>query len=299
MIAGTNRPSLQSGLAGWASIHSLCAMLLFSTVHADTLVLKDGRTIDGKAFVRRDTMLCVTAGPEGEVLNPEIPVPLASIARYNSEPPAVFATAPAMLKEGNFTKVLEEVDAALKTTETFGDLPGSRWPDLLVLRSHILLAMGDDKQAAEMAVTMRRTKSPELVRNSRTLQALISARKGEFNEAATFVEDAMMDETASSGAVAAAAVARGLVLLNKKQYPEAMKSFLELPVFLPDETALSGMALLGTARAYFGMEDYNRAIETLENLIKSRPGTPEVATAESLLPEWKRKRRVIEEAKEP
>jgi tetratricopeptide (TPR) repeat protein len=162
-----------------------------------------------------------------------------------------------------------------------------------------MLAMGKDADAVPMASTMRKTKNPGLVCNSQALLALIAARKGDFGEAASLVEDAMIDESSPSGAIAASFVARGLCLLEKKQYPEALKAFLELPVFLPDETALSGIALLGSARAYYGMEDFDRSIATLESLIKTRPETPEIATAEALLPEWKRRRRVIEEAKEP
>jgi hypothetical protein len=47
------------------------------------------------------------------------------------------------------------------------------------------------------------------------------------------------------------------------------------------------------------MDDYDRAIAALESLMKTRPGSPEIATAQTLLPEWKRRRRVVEEAKEP
>ncbi len=85
----------------------------------------------------------------------------------------------------------------------------------------------------------------------------------------------------------------------KSSIPEALKAFLELPVFLPDETALCGIAQLGAAQAYYGMEDYDRAIAALESLIKTRPGSPEIAKAQALLPEWKRRRRAVEEAKEP
>lgn len=275
------------------------SVLLPLGVRADTLVLKDGRTVVGKSFLRQGNTIVLTSGPNGEPVTESTGIPLAEIAKVDCDVPTVFGTAPALLAVGKFTKALEEVEPALKAAETYVDLPGCRWPELFVLRAHILVAMGKDADAVTMASTMRKTKTPVLVCNSQALLALIAARKGDHGEAASLVEDALIDESSSPGAIAASSVARGLCLLEKKQYPEALKAFLELPVFLPDETALSGIALLGSARAYYGMEDFDRSIATLESLIKTRPETPEITTAETLLPEWKRRRRVIEESKEP
>ena len=281
--------------------HALAGVfiLLSAGARADTLVLKDGRSVAGKTFVRQENAIFLTVGPEGEAVTEPTGIPITEIAKVDCDVPAVLGTAPPLLATGKFSKALEELEPALKLAETYMDVSGCRWPELFVLKAHILLAMGKDTDAAAMASTMKKNKSPNLACNARAILALIAARKSEYGEAASLLEEAMVDESSGPGATAAASVARGLCLLEKKQYPEALKAFLELPVFLPDETALSGMALLGTARAYYGMEDFDRSISTLESLIKTRPETPEVTTAESLLPEWKRRRRVIEEAKEP
>lgn len=273
-------------------------LLAMGGLHADTLVLKNGQTITGKSFVRQDAAIFMTAGPTGEPVTAETGTPLAEIAKVECEPPAVFTTGPALLAAGKTAKVLADVEAALKVAETFGDLPGSRWPDLLVLRVHIMLAMGNDAEAAVLAGTMQKTKIAELVRNAQVVLALIAARKGDHGEATSLLEN-LTQEAARPNTIAAASVTLGLGLLKKKRFPEALKAFLELPVFLPDETALSGIAQLGAAQAYYGMDDYERAIAALESLLKTRPGTPEIATAQSLLPEWKNRRRVVEEAKEP
>lgn len=273
-------------------------LLVPLALHADTLVLKNGQTITAKSFLRQADAIFVTSGPNGEPVTSETGTPLAEIAKVEFDPPAVFKNAPPLLAAGKTSTVLAEVGAALKTAETFGDLPGSHWPDLLVLQADILIAMGKDAEAAALATTMMKTKNAELVRDSQALLALIAARKGDHREASTLLETVLKDQPRPA-TIAAAAVARGLGLLAKQHYQEALKAFLELPVFLPDETALSGLAQLGAAQALYGMEDYDRAIAALESLLKTRPGTPEIATAQSLLPEWQRRRRVVEEAKEP
>jgi tetratricopeptide (TPR) repeat protein len=272
--------------------------LLSLDLHADTLVLKNGQTVTGKSFLREGDAIFVTAGPNGEPVTAETGTPLTEIAKVECDPPVVFKKAPAMLAAGKASKVLADVVAALKVAETFGDLPGSRWPDLLVLQAYILVGMGKDDEAVKMATAMKKTKNAELVRDSQALLALIAARKGDHGEAASLLED-LTNEAASPCTIAAAAVIRGLGLLAKKQFPEALKAFLELPVFLPNETALGGIAQLGAAQAYYGMEDYDRAIAALESLIKTQPGIPEIDKAQTLLPEWQRRRRAVLEAKEP
>lgn len=273
-------------------------VLLATGLHADTLVLKSGQTISGKSFVREGDALVMAAGPNGEPLTAGTSTPLAEIVSVECDPPAVLKNAPALLAAGKASNVLSEVRLALPAAETYGELPGSCWPDLYSLQAHVLLAMGRDAELGELVTAMKRSKNAGLAADSQALRALIAARKGDHSAAASLAEP-VLKEAARPSAVAAASVALGLGYLERKKFPEALKAFLELPVFLPDEMALSGIARLGAAQAYFGMGDYDRAIGTLEELIKSLPGIPEISTAQSLLPEWTRRRRAVQEAKEP
>ncbi len=212
--------------------------------------------------------------------------------------PAVLKNAPALLAAGKNSNVLPEVQAALKAEEIYAGLAGSYWPDLLVLQAHVILASGKDSNAAELATEMRKTKIAALVDDSEALRALIAARKGDHDTANSLAAPLIKDSKRPT-TLAAASVALGLGYLEKKKFEEALKAFLELPVFLPDQTAFSGIAQLGVAQAYYGMEDFDRAITALETFIAARPGTPEIPIAESLLPEWKHRRTVVQEAKEP
>lgn len=282
-----------------ATWRTFAVVFLFADfLHADTLVLKNGQSIAGKAFFRQGDAIFVSAGPNGEPMSAAPGTPLAEIAKVECDPPPVLKNAPGMLASGKTAAVLENVQTALKASEVFEPLPGSCWPDLLVLQAHILLATGKDDEAAKLAATMEKSKRPDLVSGAVPLRALIAARKGDAGPAAAMLESLAKDVTKPS-TLAAAAVGRGLLSLETKQFEDALRSFLELPVFLPDQTALGGIAQLGSARAYYGMEDFDRAIAALEDLIKSRPGTPEISVAQSLLPEWKRRRTAVQDAKEP
>lgn len=273
-------------------------LLLAAGLHADTLVLKNGQTISGKSFLRQGDVISISVGPNGETAPSGPGTPVTAIEKVECDPPAVLKSAPAMLAAGKGPAVLENVQTALTASETFGLLPGSYWSDLFVMQAHILVATGKDEEAIKLAIAMEKTKNPPLVQDAQALRALVATRKGDHSRANSMLETAGNDLTKAT-ASAAAAVTRGLLLLEKKQFEEALKSFLELPVFLPDETALCGIAQLGSAQAHYGMEDYDRAIAALEILIKTRPDTPEISQAQSLLPEWQRRRSVVLEAKEP
>lgn len=281
------------------SRRALALLLLFASgLHADTLVLKNGQTISGRSFLRQGDVILVSVGPDGKPPAPGKGTPVAEIESVECDPPAVLKTAPAMLAAGKGSAVLVGVETALKASETFGLLPGSYWPELSVMQAQILAATGKDEDSIKLAIAMEKTMNPDLVRDSQALRALISARKGDRYEAESMLEKAGKD-LKKPATRAAAAVTQGLLELEKKQFEEALKFFLELPVFLPNETAFSGIAQLGSAQAYYGMEDFDRSIAALEALVKTRPDTPEISLAQSLLPEWQRRRTVVLEAKEP
>ncbi len=274
-------------------------LLLLSTgLHADSLVLKNGQTISGKGFLRQGDLISLSVLPNGDTAAAGPGTPMTEITKVECDLPPVLKTAPELLAAGKGSTMLSSVEAALKSSETFGLLPGSYWSDLLVLQSHILVATGKDDEAIKIAIAMEKTKKPDLLRDAKALRALVSARKGDRYGAETMLES-VGNNVAKPASKSAITVTRGLLQLEKKQFEEALKSFLELPVFLPDETAFCGIAQLGSAQAYYGMEDYDRAIATLETLVKTRPDTPEISLAQSLLPEWQRRRTAVQEAKEP
>ncbi|MCF7786523.1 MAG: hypothetical protein K9N47_10400 [Prosthecobacter sp.] len=275
--------------------------LLAASLHADTLVLKSGLTATGKSFRRQGDVILVTVeipGPDGRPMTAERSTPLAEILKVECVQPEALKTAPALLAAGKAASVLPAADAAAKLAEPFGDLPGSYWPALIVLKAHTLLGMGKDAEAAALATTMRNSANADLARDARAVEAVIAARKGDHGTAAALAAPLLKEATRPS-TIAAAAVARGLGYLQQQQFQEALKAFLELPVFTPDETALSGMAQLGAAQAYYGMADYDRAIATLQDLIMTQPGSSETPKAQTLLPEWQRRRTAVNAAKAP
>lgn len=279
-------------------------------VHGETIVLKSGQSGTGTSFRRQNNAMVFMmelrgadgkplVGPDGTVARAERSVPVSEIAKVVCEPPAVLKSAPALLAgkkaAGN---VLAELATAVKAAEPFGDLPGSWWPQLLVLQANLLVATGKDAEAGPVAGSMASSGSPDLAAHGKALQALLAARKGDHAAAALLVSPLWKERAGlQPSALAAVLVARGLGFLEKKQFVPALKSFLEVPVFMPDEAAFASAAQWGAAQAYYGLEDYDRAISTAETLVQAWPGRPETAQAQTLLPQWQRRRSVVNEAR--
>ena len=293
----------------WQAAGILCLWAGFA--HAETVVLKSGQSGTGTAFRRQNNSLVFlmelrgpdgkpVMGPDGKAAKAERSVAIAEIEKVEAETPAVLKTAPALLRTGKAAQVLPELAKAAKAVEAFGDLPGSWWPQLVALQAQTLIALGKDAEASTLAGTMEASGSAALARDGKAVRALIAARKGDQASASALLSPLWKEkDTLQPGVLAAISVARGFGFLEKKQSVPALKAFLELPVFLPDETALSAIAELGAAQAYFGLEDYDRAIATLENLMKTQPDLPEAAMAKTFLPLWQQRRTAVAEAKAP
>lgn len=271
---------------------------------ADSLVTKDGQTITGKSYRRKDDTILVTLeipGPDGKPMTAEKGILMTEITKVECQQPAILKDAPELLAKGQVGQVLQSVREAAEDVEPFGDLPGSPWPDLVVLQSEILIALGKDAEASTLVAPIERSSDNNVKTSAATIRALVYARKGDHERAASLISPVLADEDAkdaNGSALAAAYLTRGLALLDKKEWIPALKMFLSLPVFEPDETAYNAIVMLGSAKAYFGMEDYDRAIATLKELIKAYPSSPEAGLAPPLLTEYERRQRVVKEAKD-
>ena len=278
----------------------LAALAPCAPVVADALILKDGKTVQGKSFRRDGETIYVTVevpGPDGKLMAAERGTALADVARVDCAPAPVLKDSIPLLAQGNTAAALAQIEPAAAAAEAFGDLPGSPWPDLAVLHAHTLIASGKDAAASLIADRLTKASDEQVKNAGHAIHALLSVRKGALEKAASEVGP-LIQPGQKPATVAAASVARGVILLSQKKHPEALLSFLEIPVFTPDVAALSAMAQLGAAQCYFGMEDFDRAISTLEALAKAQPSSPEARTAQTLLPEYQRRKRVVNEAKE-
>ena len=280
---------------------SFCILLLYAvqSLHADSLVLGNGQTLTGISFRRTGDSLVVTTevqGPDGKPMSSDHTVPLKDISRVECAPSPAAKNAGGLLAKGDTAAALAVLKPAVVAAEPFGDLPGSPWPDLAVVYAQSLLAAGDDAGATLVINKLSKATSTAIQTSASALGALCAALKGDHEKAISLATPALQPRENPS-ATATASIARGLVLLARKNYGESLLGFLEQPVFAPDATALAAMAQFGAAECYAGMDDMDRAISTLEELLKAQPSGPASKPAKTLLEKCRRRKQALEDSK--
>ena len=86
-----------------------------------------------------------------------------------------------------------------------------------------------------------------------------------------------------ASALAPAWVQIGAARLCQREFKPALLAYLHVPIYTPDRARLMPAALLGSARAYLGLEDKHRAEDTLNELLTTYPAAPEASEARQQL----------------
>jgi len=255
----------------------LCLVMESGHAQAQNIILKTGQSIVGKNL-RRSGATILTRAQLG-VAEGDVGYPVANIAKIEFPEPPEIAEATELLMHGSAAEALAKINPVVIAQSNFKDIPGNWWakaarvklsalstspasPDSELLISDMLNASGD----------------PEVVLYARVRQAANLAGKGNAKQAIA-VCDAVIKESKQPATLAEAWAVKGTCLLQQNEYDSALLALLHLPVYYPDQKLLMPGVLLKCARAYTGNEDFTNATATLEDLIKTYPGSPEAAQA--------------------
>jgi tetratricopeptide (TPR) repeat protein len=283
-------------------IRALLFLALTVTAFAQGQInLKDGRVIQTKQMRReRDSIIATleipAKEPGGRPTSGDFGFPLTDIAKLVFEKPSALNSAPALIAEGKVDEALDQLQPVIKYYEGFRDAPGSWWVDAVPLQIQALLALGKDKEAVEAAEKFSRLASePEHQKLSRIFAAVALTRKGEHDGAVrVFAETAKTTKRLDIlGLIAVnngdSLVALGDVLKEKGEvekaavrYEEALLSYLRVPALYPSQRMYLPQALLGSARAYLGIEDFARARASLKELKENFGQTAEAKKADAV-----------------
>ena len=267
------------------------SLALADPAGAQNLLLKDGKTIITKGLRRQgDTIMATveTAVPASGAeaaknVTGEIGFQLSLIAKLDFPEPAQLQTVPELIATGKMAEALAQIEPVVRFYGGFRDAPGSWWVDAVLLKIEALQAMGNFKEADPLIDNLSRAVTePEAVRTAKVFVAAQATRRGEHAKAVKLFEEVLKDTT-KPATLAVVAVNLGQSQLALKQYDSALLSFLQIPVFYPRQKMLLPQALLGSGRAYFGLEDLPHAKAALEELLKDHPTSPQAAAARAEL----------------
>ncbi len=279
------------------------AIALCAAVKADaqTMLMKDGRVIVAKSMRRQGDLIMAThelPGVPGRAPSMgEIGYPLTQILKLDFPEPAQLRAAKDLLLRGKAGEALVQLDAALRYYESFFDAPGSWWAELSLVKIAVLNALGRERDGDPIVdQLLQRVSDPETVRAAKVQGAAKMSRRGEFARALEIC-DTVLRESNKSGTLANAALIKGHSHLALKQWDKAMLAFLQVPVLFPEEKLLVPASMLGSGRAYFALEDFKNAKETLMDLIAAYAATPEATAAKAELEKIEIKEKALESPK--
>lgn len=259
------------------SSNLLCSLLLFSSAEAQNIVLKTGQTIEAKR-VRRFSDMVMAEVPVGSH-NGEVGYRGSTIERIDFlEPPELTATVD-FLAQGEPEKALIVIAPVVKYYEPFRDIPGNWWAQAALLKVSALNGMKLDREAESLGVEIHRnTIDPEAARAVQLQFIPGLLRKEEFERALQLCNEVIKQST-KARVLAEAWVHKGDVFLAQRQWFDALCAYLRVPVFYDQEKLWMPPALLGSARAYRGLDDLNGVRRSLSELANEFPKSPQAEVA--------------------
>lgn len=278
--------------------------------NAIRIELTDGKIIYPKSMRRegdiiRATVLIPPTQPGGPTTEGEFGWPLKEVFRLFFPKPPALDSAPDLIAAGRAEDALKQLDPVIKFYGGFRDAPGSWWADAVPLQIQALLVLKKEKEAADVAEQFGRLAlNEEYKQFTKAFNAVARTRKGEHANALLSYADAIRS-TKRPDILGLIAVNKGDSLLaladdlKEKheidkaaiRYEEALLSYMRIAALYPSQRMFQAQATLGAARAYFGFEDFDRALISIKELRENFAGTAE-ATATNELEQKVLKRRV-------
>jgi len=278
------------------TVFLLAGLAVSGRVEGQAMVMKDGRRIVAKTLRRQgDSIMAANPSENGaKAMDGEIGYPLAQVEKLEFPEPAPLKSAPELIVRGRAAEAIALLEPAIRYYEGFRDAPGSYWGDLALLKGNALLSLGREAEVEPLAAQIIRLASdPETIMGARTQAAACLTRKGQHPRAVELLEQVLRDATRPE-TLASASIYKGQGHIALMQWEPGLLSFLALPVFFPEQKSLAPASMLGAGRAYFGLEDFDRAKETLNEVITTYGATPEAEAAKTELEKIARKEKALE-----
>jgi len=256
--------------------------------HAQTIILKDGKTIPGSRL-RRDGATVMTTTTVGNSLG-EIGYAVAQIASIQFPEPPQLKDATTLIAAGKLDQALSSIEPVINFYRPFRDIKGSFWGDAAALKLSIFIAQKRESDAATLINEMLgNTEDPDVMASAKASKAVLLAWAGKSKEALAASDQVINSDASDSTTLSLAYIANGEAHFALKEFEDAAMAFLHIPIFFPDQSALMPKALLGSARCFLKLDSKNELENALTTLAQSYSNSPEFAQAKTEFPSINRR----------
>ena len=264
----------------------LCLCLLLTLcifAQAQTVQLRDGTSVPTQGLRRDGDTLMARVKTNDNAVG-EVGYPLANVARVDFPEPALLKNAPDLLVKGKVSEAVQQLNKAAEYYLPFYNVPGNYWKELALLQLDALTAAHQDKEADTVVTQLTKIAGadPDIARTLKIREAAGALQHGDAPKALSLLEP-LVREDAPASAVAPAWLQIGAAHLARREFKPALLAYLHVPVYTPERARLMPTALLGSARAYLGLQDKTRAEASLNELVSTYPAAPEAAEAKQQL----------------
>ncbi len=253
----------------------LVCVMAVSPLCAQRYILRDGKVVNqADVTLKGSNLVQQIAGGSAE-----ISYPISQVVRLEWPEPKEINQARELLAAGKGAEAEEKITPIYRQFAPFPKLPGSWWSEAALVRARALVAAGKSAEAERAARELISTApDPDDVSAAQLIIARLQIIQGKAD-----IADAMLDEImhkdASSYVSARAAVLRGDIAFERKEFEKALEFYLHVPAFYGDEEEVLPAALLGSARSYRGYGDTARAERAYLDVTVAYPNSSEAAVA--------------------
>lgn len=260
-----------------ATTSVLLAAIAAVTLRAQDITTTDGQVYTNPSIRRSGDMIMVKITVAGGTSTVEMGLPISRIAKVAFTEPPELSKAIEAASKGNAAEVLSLTSDYVAKQGDLKDVPGSWWPEMARLQLLALAASGKDAECADLARQIGALKNPSMESLSRA-GALFTPLSSSDLEAVLVGAKALPRLGGDQGS-ALAQIVLGKALLQKKDFPGALRAFLTIKVFYPSLSLLQPPALAGAAEAYQGLKDEKRAAQSYDDIVKNWPDSPQASLA--------------------
>jgi len=259
---------------------AVLAILWPQGVQAQRYRLRDGRVLEQSAVVVRDGRMVVSLGDgQAGAKGAEMTLPVSLVVELQWPEPEELRRGRAALTAGQAGEALLDADAVASRFAPFSRVPGSWWADAVGLQIRALAAAGRSGETREAAAMLLaadpRADQAAMVR---VTVAGIDLSEGKTDAAAAVLTELLRDPVSAEVEIEGALLL-GEVHLARLEWEKALEALLRIPAFHGRRVDLMPRVLLGSARAYRGLDDAGRVERTVLELTDRYEDSLQAATA--------------------
>jgi tetratricopeptide (TPR) repeat protein len=260
-----------------ATTSVLLAAITAMTLRAQDITTTDGQVYTNPSIRRSGDMIMVKMTMAGGTSAVEMGLPISRIAKVAFTEPPELSKAIEAASKANAAEVLSLTSDYVAKQGDLKEVPGSWWPEMARLQLLALAALDKDAECADLARQIGALKNPSMESLSRAGALFTPLSSSDL--AAVLVGAKALPRLGGDQGSALAQVVLGKALLQKKDFPAALRAFLTVKVFYPSLSLLQPSALAGAAEAYQGLKDEKRAAQSYDDIVKNWPNSPQAPMA--------------------